>query len=54
MTDEEMIQMLREYGRKRYPSAETVRDSELDGITFKEFIESLSYGDQKRDRSIPA
>jgi hypothetical protein len=57
MTNEELLfKALMEYGKKRYPKIEvsrTVSDG-TQGIGMREFIESLSYGNQKQGRIVPA
>jgi hypothetical protein len=50
MTNDEMIQALIKYGDERYPRIKVNREVEpAEGITFKDFIESLSYGNQKQE-----
>ena len=52
MTNKELVEALAQYGNKRYPKSEakrTVSDGTQD-IGMKDFIESLSYGNQKQDR----
>ena len=53
MTEEHLVAALLEYGDKLNPKPEVVRSEEdsAPGITFKEFIESLSFGNQKQDRT---
>jgi hypothetical protein len=52
MTNEEIVALLRKYGTKRYPKTGVARvvDS-APGTTMKQFIESLTYGNQRQDRT---
>jgi hypothetical protein len=56
MTNEEMITELKKFGDEHYPKSTVVReqDSNSDGMGMKEFMESLSYGGQKQDRTVPS
>ena len=52
MTNKELVEALVEYGNKHYPAIEVSRKVEdsTDGIGFKDFIESLSYQNERRDQ----
>jgi hypothetical protein len=56
MTNKEIAKALIEYGNKRYPKIEVSRDvkDSATGIGLKEFIESLSYENQKPDQTVPS
>jgi hypothetical protein len=48
MTNEEMIPWRKKYGDEHYPKIKVNREVEpAEGITFKDFIESLSYANQE-------
>jgi len=55
MSDSEIIKELVQYGRGRYPKLTVDRTSAPSGApTLKEFIESLTYGDEKQGQKRPS
>jgi hypothetical protein len=54
MTNKELREALVEYGNRRYPKLEVTRNVEdsANGIGFKDFIESLTYANEKQDRTV--
>jgi hypothetical protein len=56
MTNKEIVEALVEYGNKRYPKIEVSRDVEdsASGIGFKDFIESLTYRNERPGQTVDA